>query len=150
MICAEPDPIVLNCLKRNVQDLRNVIIFNGVISDRNGETDFYIASKGADSSIIEPDEYETVIRLESKTLDRLLEDLGIDHVDFMKVEAEGAEPEVLKGARKALRMTKKIAIDCGPERRGSSTRNEVYACLKENMFDIFERDYMIYGIKRPS
>ena len=42
--------------------------------------------------------------------------IGNDNIKLIKLEAEGAEPEVLKGASKTLRRTHYISIDCGPER----------------------------------
>jgi FkbM family methyltransferase len=147
LISVEPDPVAFNCLERNVSGLSNVTLFNGVVSEKNGNVDFYISSEGADSSIIEPDGYEKMITVESMTLDTLLDKMGISHVDFLKIEAEGGEPEVLRGARNTLLVTRKVAIDCGPERKGSSTRNAVHECLKENHFNVFEKGYMVYGIK---
>ena len=150
IVCIEPDPIPFNCLKMNLINFKNVFLFNLACSDLTGKIDFYLSSKGADSSMIKPDSYEKKVTLDSKPLDRILEELKIDKIDFLKIEAEGAEPEVLKGASKTLTMTKKIAVDCSPEREGTSTRDSVIATLKKNGFEIHEKNDMIYGIKHTT
>lgn len=39
-----------------------------------------------------------------------------ENIQLIKVEAEGAEPEVLLGARKTLNRTRFVVVDVGPER----------------------------------
>ena len=53
-----------------------------------------------------------------------------------KIEAEGAEPEVLYGLKKKLANIRYISLDCGPERNGKTTITEVTNFLKVNNFKI--------------
>lgn len=147
VICVEPDVKPFECLKLNLAEYSNVHLYNLVSGNFSGDINFYISSTGADSSIIEPDSFERIEVKKSKTLDSILEELSLTKVNFLKIEAEGAEPEVLAGAVKVLTVTEKIAIDCGPERKGASTRDEVYEILKGNSFEIYEKHNMLYGKK---
>lgn len=67
------------------------------------------------------------------TLDSLLDSAGYSNasVKFMKIEAEGAEPEILDGAKAALLRTEYVAVDVGPERgpKGETTLIPVYERL---------------------
>ena len=54
-----------------------------------------------------------------------LEDID---ADFAKIEAEGAEPEVLEGL--ASTSIPKLAVNCDPERDGESPREAVIARLE--------------------
>jgi hypothetical protein len=50
------------------------------------------------------------------TLDELVLKLSINSIELIKLEAEGSEPEVLKGALKSLYITKWVVADLGSER----------------------------------
>jgi FkbM family methyltransferase len=115
----EPDPVAYKCLEANAQKLGNVEPRNVALSDKSGEMTFYLASKTADSSLVEPTvPYEKSI-VNARRLDDVFPSLGVEAIDFLKVEAEGWEPEVLKGGEAILTTkVRKIAVDGGPERRG--------------------------------
>jgi len=65
----------------------------------NGTVTFYQERGGGDdSSLIEPVHYDSAVEVETLTLESFCEQQGIDNIKVLKVEAEGAEPEVLMGA----------------------------------------------------
>jgi len=148
LVCIEPDPIAYKCLELNLMGFTNIYLYNVVCAENCGNIDFYISSSGADSSIIEPVAFEKIVTKECLTLDTIITERKIHKIDFLKIEAEGAEPEVLLGARNSLNITRKIAVDCGPERKGASTRDAVYGCLIANGFDVYEKENMVYGKKK--
>ena len=49
------------------------------------------------------DESGSVINVEVTTLDRFLEEKGISEISFLKIDVEGHEPSVLKGAAETLK-----------------------------------------------
>jgi len=81
-----------------------------------GSLNFYSKNSTGDSSLFEQEGYDNVIVVETTTLENLLEIKKIDHVRLLKLEAEGAEPEILMGGEKILSRIDYIAVDCGPER----------------------------------
>ena len=59
-------------------------------------------------------------------------------IDILKVEAEGMEPEVLRGALRTLKRTKFCVVDAGPERYGKSTAAECISILQASGFELQE------------
>lgn len=109
--------------------------------------EFYSKPDSADSSAIEFNDYSEVKRIEAVTLDDFVKEQKIKKIKLLKLEAEGAEPEVLRGALKILNRIEYITIDCGFERgiTQDSTFHEVNEILVENGFSI-----VTGNLKRPS
>jgi len=64
------------------------------------------------------------------TLDKILKDLRIRKIDFIKMDIEGAELEALEGAPKSLQIAKNLAIACYHKRNGKSTGENLASKLK--------------------
>lgn len=77
---------------------------------------FYSKPTTADSSLIEMEDFTSVKEIPTTTLDAYIAAQGITHIAVMKIEAEGAEPEILEGAQKALAIADYVTVDCGFER----------------------------------
>ncbi len=80
---------------------------------------FYSSPETADSSIIEVAGEFCRVEVDAVTLDSALDASQLSNVQgtvIFKLEAEGAEPEVLEGATKTLTEVDWVAIDCGYER----------------------------------
>ena len=60
----------------------------------------------------------------------------IKSVYLLKVEAEGAEPEVIYGLKNKLASIRFIYLDCEQERNGETNIKEVTKFLKMNNFNI--------------
>jgi FkbM family methyltransferase len=80
------------------------------------------------------------IEVEADTLDNLLRSKGITSVNWIKIDVEGAEYEVLKGAMETLAESKDISILV--EVHGKETYHPTMELLKLNNFKIeFEKTY---------
>lgn len=109
----EPIPSFYKNLKKKY---KQHYIFNYALSNKNGETEFqYVKNAPAYSGIknrkysIENPEIET-IKVPLKKLDDVL----TSKVDFMKIDVEGGELDVLKGAKNTILTYKPIIIfECG-------------------------------------
>jgi FkbM family methyltransferase len=106
----EPSPLEYRCLIENVAPSRT---FNVGLWDRDGDLDFYVSSQMADSSLIEPPEYDEIIKVPTRRLDSLLPNRRIK---LLKLEAEGAEPEAIAGCEELLGEIEYISADLGFER----------------------------------
>jgi hypothetical protein len=73
-----------------------------------------------------------------------LDNFKFKKIKLFKVEAEGAEPEVLLGATKILKKIKFISVDCGPERglKLEKTDKAVIKFLKSQKFNLIRRSKM--------
>jgi len=104
------------------------------------ELEFYSKPESADSSIIEIDGFSEVKTVEATTLCKYINSLEMPHVRLLKVEAEGAEPEVLAGAMGCFDKIDYISIDCGNERgiEAMPTFLESDQILLDNGFDVID------------
>ena len=127
----EPSPLEYRCLEQNAGGSRtfNLGLWNG-----DGELDFYVSSQMADSSLIEPPEYDEIITVPTRRLDSLLPS---ERIKLLKLEAEGAEPEAIEGAEALLDQIEYISADLGFERGvgQSSTLAEVTNFLLARGFE---------------
>lgn len=90
--------------------------FKTPLWNMNGKLKLFHRAETADSSLIENGDDENYTEIEVIMLDTALANMTLKGPIIFKVEAEGAEPEVLSGAAKLLSRIDYIAIDCGYER----------------------------------
>lgn len=143
----EPDPHPHGALLMNLSRYPHCHAYALALADRMGTLMFYLSTDNANSSAITPSHFDRKVEIEATTLDAVCEAKGINAIDFLKVEAEGFEPEVLKGARVALRITKKVAVDCNPERMGYPTIDQCRKILEEEGFALMNRNYLLFGYR---
>ena len=150
----EHDKAVFPMLKLNVEKFfPNIVPFNMSISDKTGKQNLYYATLTGSTTIVEPiktDDFEKVelenFSSENKvfgetngiTLDDFIDQNKIDFIDLIKCDAEGAEPEIIKGLRKNSDRIGYITIDTIGERNGEDTTDEVVKLLKERNFEIIK------------
>ena len=105
----EPSPIEFGCLQQNVEggELHNVGLWN-----ESGKMDFFLSSRTADSSLIEPANFDNRIIVSVERLEGYVDTT----VKALKLEAEGAEPEILEGLGDKLSLIEFITADLGFER----------------------------------
>ncbi len=135
------DPSVVECLKANVAGLAGVVPTEAVLWKEATELTFYSAPGRADSSIfLPPGEGAPAFTVAATTLDFWAAELDIQDVTLLKMDAEGAEPEVLEGAQELLQRTRHVAIDTGPERLGEKTDAACRAILEALGFQVFANE----------
>ncbi len=113
-ISFEPSPNEFKCLELNCLNQSNN---NFALSNIDGYFDFFIKSDSGDSSIIEPSTgFTNKIKVKTVTLSNYITDNNIGMVKLFKVEGEGFEPEILRGADNVLSKIEYIGVDGSPER----------------------------------
>ena len=150
VIAIEPDPKNYYCLKRNTENLRNVICIPKAAWNRKGFFELKLGTRTSDSSLIgvcdKPLNKSVVV--EADTLDNIVSELGeFKEIGFLKIDAEGAEPEVLEGAKNLLKIVKKVAIDCTAERLGKPTFTACSNILTEAGFEVRIISEMVFAWK---
>jgi FkbM family methyltransferase len=128
----EGDPAVYACLVQNVAHLPEVKTYHQVLWSHAEELTFFTAPERADSSVIaNPDDpaYRP-IKVAARPLDAIAAEEGWGEIALFKCDVEGAEPEVLMGAREVLARTRVVAVDTGPERLGQETHDAVAGILE--------------------
>lgn len=103
----EPHPEIFDILQRNVQMnmLRNVILNNIAVTDRQGELDFEIFTEPSISRLratgpTHSEDPKITIKVDAVSLDKYT--IGRKKPDLIKIDVEGAEIFVLRGMRKLL------------------------------------------------
>jgi len=105
-----PDTFIRAAATIALNELNNMEIFQLALGDSEGEISFnfpYGHSGGASALPIQADsvlgkpKYDT-IKVRCTTLDSFVEERKIPHVDLMKIDVEGYEPNVLRGAKKVI------------------------------------------------
>jgi FkbM family methyltransferase len=115
VLAVEPNPKASETLRRNIElnGLSNVVVIDAAVSDKVGDATMYVPSSGKTtrSSIIEKFKEGRSFTVQTTTLDALLD--GYERIDLLKVDAEGAEIDVLRGADRTLWKTSKLILELG-------------------------------------
>ena len=103
VIAFEPMPTALRLLRMNSADLSNVTVEAKALSDHEGVAKFYIRGQG-DTSSLSPGSSAQQVQVEVTTLDNSLfrEESHVERVDFIKIDVEGLELSVLRGATNTI------------------------------------------------
>lgn len=139
VLALEGDPTVAACTRANLGAHPAMTVDCAILWRAVETVTFYSAPGRADSSIFLPPGEGTVsFQAQATTLDIMAEKHGIGRVGLFKMDAEGAEPEVLQGAAAVLARTRMVAIDTGPERNGARTDAACIAILTKAGFRIID------------
>ena len=112
----EPNPYVFEILKKHAEMWSDKIKpFEIALSFQNGEVELFVYEKiGLGSTILQNREnsslkfnrYNESIRVKTMTLDSFVKEYNVERVDFIKIDAEGSEREILKGAKETIKKFK--------------------------------------------
>ena len=96
VIAIEPFPETFKMLESNCKNVPNIKLVRKALSSKSGIARLYLAKGAHSHNIIHKS--KTYIEVETTTLDDLVD----KPVDYIKIDAEGAEVEILKGAERTL------------------------------------------------
>ena len=147
-IAVEPSDEYYKILTKNIKN--QTLIKKCLYKFESDNLKFYLDDKNADSSLIPIKNYSKIITVKAITLDGLIDKIE-KNIKLIKLEAEGAEIEILEGLKKNLSKVEYITIDCSFE-RGVEQQSTFVECnnylMKNNFelinFDIKNRIIMLY------
>ena len=117
----EPSPDNCEWIRRSIDanGFENIKLFEIALSDAEGEMKLHLGTTSGSHSITDTNFARSgdSVMVKTNTLDNILAEEGIDGVDVMKVDVEGAEALVIKGASALLRRASrlKVAVDIHPQ-----------------------------------
>ena len=108
VFAVEPDPYTVRLLEANLSrnGCANVSVLRMAAAAATGTVPFAVATEGRSGSSIRPGS-TSLAAVPSARLDDVL---GDEEVDVMKVDVEGAEPWVLRGAEAIIRRSRELTI----------------------------------------
>ncbi len=105
IVCVEAAPWIFSYLQKNLarNNMHNVIAVNKVLFYSDNEiVNFYSPNDQFGKGSLSPVFTDKVVKVKSIKIDSLLTDLKIENVDLIKIDVEGYEYHVFKGATELL------------------------------------------------
>lgn len=144
-----------NVLVKNTKKHTNVKPFCLALSDEERKGTLYVTAASSSSSLLEVNfdevnklkkQYSRAIKqvkeesIEITTLDKFAEKEGISEIAILKIDTQGTELSVLKGARKILNKTALIMFENNNHQSYNNAKKyyEVDEYLRENGFELFD------------
>jgi FkbM family methyltransferase len=130
LIGFEPDPRVFARLERNVAQFDAVEVFNAAVAPTGGQLTFFRYPEYSWASSLMPlwGSAADQITVAARTLDDVVDDLGLGSVDLLKIDIEGAEWDVLPG----FRQIHKVRTLIGEVHRiGEAAPKDLLNCLSD-------------------
>jgi FkbM family methyltransferase len=119
---------------------RDVTVFCCALSDKEGEASFFINLDASGYSSLNRNSAR--VREITVKLERLDNIIDADNVDVIKIDVEGAELGVLRGAEMLInRCRPTIMFESGPEELMGFTKDAMWQWMKDH-------DYVIYAPDR--
>jgi FkbM family methyltransferase len=116
VVAIEPAPENLECLRRNFRAESasgRVVVYPKGVWDSEATMKIRLVphNPAADTLVLHPPGSQEGAGVPLTTIDRLVEELRLPRVDFIKMDIEGAEQRALRGARQTLaRFKPRLAI----------------------------------------
>lgn len=135
----EPNPIFFNYIETNILNKYKCKLFKLAAGNEFGEKSFYFS--GGISSFIQREDYKIKkeIKVNIDTLDNILKNENLVGTNLLKVDTEGYELEVLKGAQNILNIIDYIVLEVRLENIKTYNPSEVINFL-------FTRNFYFYKI----
>ena len=165
---ARPDLIIyafepnLSVAARTMGRLRNFVMLPMAVAMTDGTAEFKLSRFDASSSLLEmhedvlakwiggPGQLDVVERLQVHTirLDTFMNRMGIDHVDFLKIDAQGADLDVVRSAGDRLADITRIKLEVTKGEQlyeGAATPEIVMAFMTDHGFKLVDRIDQTHG-----
>lgn len=155
LYCFEAEPRNIEIFKRRIKDSTRCKLIPMAISDNDGETTFYQSfgsrpghpsqtNRCSSGSIRKPQGHLQVqkwcsfnngIKVPCITLDTWCKKNKITHIDLIWADVNGGEKAMIEGAKEALKFTKYIYTEFGPNQ---SDAQEWFDVVVDEKFRLFE------------
>lgn len=155
LYCFEPHPVAFGHLKKRMEPFgKRVQCFNFGFYNTNGTVDFFadgtpekdIITTGTSSFVprakqVRPDTPvdDGVLKAQVRRLDDFVKEQNIEKIDFMKVDVEASEKEMIEGGKEGFARTDNLFIEIMPTRRGVHSHDylDVMEALHQIGFSLF-------------
>jgi len=113
LVAIEPNPV---CFERLAVTLEQLSVDASAVQvacgDRDAEVELHFEPGFTVSSSVRPFASASErVSVAMRTLDAIVRERGIDHIDILKIDVEGAEELVLRGAARILHDTDRVILE---------------------------------------
>lgn len=110
VIAVEAHPWTCALFRRTVElnGLTNVQVVNAAISDVNDTTQISDGTTVSNRVVSDG----SGVSIPAMTIDRLVEQFGLDRIDFLKMNVEGSERQAVTGMAASHRLVRHAVISC--------------------------------------
>ena len=148
----EPEKRIFKMLQTNVKlnRLENVTCINKGAYSSKKELTFYVTANPGEmySSIYKEREDSKVEKIEVDTIDNIINELKISRVDLVKIDTEGAENDVIEGAKESIKKFKpNIIIEVSSSDSLKRITKTLTAFGYDNPISIDEENYYFKATK---
>lgn len=147
---------------KSVGQAPNYFVIPVAVAEQDGTAGFYVNAEGVASSLLPLNEsaarswiggehlrVDSIRTVPTIRLDTFMNLLGIDKVDFLKIDAQGADLAVIRSVGERLKdiLKVRLEVDVTPSRlyEGSPSREEVIAFMEANGFVLCETQSQSHG-----
>ena len=134
----EPHKLNIECLQKNLQDYKNFKIHEYSLSNFSGNGELYIDDNGLGNNTLSKDSGLTNnIIVKVKKLD----DLDLNEIDFIKIDVQSHELEVIEGSVNTLKRNSPVLCIEAPKRteKELSYLHEIKKILKNLEYKVVGR-----------
>jgi len=114
ILCVEPEPTNVNWIRRSVERNKytSIEVVPAALAAADGEATLHLGVKSGWHTLVDDPNQALSgdVTVQTRTLDGLLAERGIDHVDVIKIDVEGAEDLVLAGGTKTFSGDKPMVV----------------------------------------
>ena len=145
VIAIEPEPINIKLLENNCINFSNISIISKAVGNQEGEIKLILSELAGTHKIALNDIDQTNqknIMVSITTLDNIVTNLNLKKIDFVKIDVEGLELEVLKGAPQALKIIKFLSI---ASYHSPEERLMIKEYLENNNFRVISEEQYTYA-----
>lgn len=128
------DLLTENC---QLNDLRNVYIENSAVSNQRGSMPFYTPSENGILGSLLQDTSSFMERVQTTTFSDIIAKHAITHIDFLKVDVEGAEFDILfANPDETLSKTRQIVMEFHEFRGDERNHTDLVNLLNSHGFKL--------------
>ncbi|MEI6266157.1 MAG: FkbM family methyltransferase [Sphingobacteriia bacterium] len=134
-------------LSKQIQlnDLTNLFPHNLGVSSITGEQTLFLSPTNTGGHSIKFDQGASSVIIKTITLSEFCNSNNISRIDFLKIDCEGSEFEILESSPQILDSVKKLVMECHPYKNKSV--EDMIELLEKHHFKVIEEDCNHENIK---